>query len=241
MNIELIPAIDIIGGHCVRLQQGDYRRKTTYEADPLELARKLQAAGLQRLHIVDLDGARQQHVVNLDTLRRVSQGTMLRIDFGGGVKSEEDLKQVLDAGAEMVTVGSLAVKHPNLFAQWIETYGAQHFILGADVRNGTIPTDGWLEQSDVTLMDFIRYYYRLGVRAVLCTDIERDGMMQGPAIDLYKMILTVFPDLHLIASGGVRNMHDLCALDEVGVPAVVFGKALLEGHIKIEDLCSRKE
>lgn len=241
MNIELIPAIDIIGGHCVRLQQGDYQRKTTYEADPLELACQLEAAGVRRLHMVDLDGAREQHVVNLATLRRVAEGTRLRIDFGGGVKSEEDLKGVLDAGAGMVTVSSLAVKNPEMFTQWISTYGADRFILAADVRNGKIPTDGWLKESDVTLMDFIRYYYRQGIRAVLCTDIQRDGMMQGSAIELYKTILTEFPDLHLIASGGVRGLKDIHALDEAGVPAVVFGKALLEGHIKIKDLCSLNE
>lgn len=241
MNIELIPAIDIIGGRCVRLQQGDYERRTTYEADALDLARSLEAVGVERLHMVDLDGAREGHVVNLDLLRRVATGTGLRIDFGGGVKCEEDLRAVLDAGASMVTVSSLAVKKPEVFGRWIEVYGAEHFILAADVRNGKIPTDGWLRESDVTLMDFIRYYYRMGIRRVLCTDIERDGMMGGPATELYREILRVFPDLHLIASGGVRDVNDLRALDEAGVPAVVFGKALLEGHIKIEDLCLRNE
>lgn len=238
MNIELIPAIDLIAGRCVRLQQGDYARQTRYDADPLELALRLQAAGLRRLHMVDLDGARLRRVANVETLRRVAAGTRLTIDYGGGVKSEQDLQAVLDAGARKVTVGSMAVKRPDEFASWIETYGADTFILGADARDGLVSTDGWMEQSGVTLTAFIRHYYRLGLRQVLCTDIARDGMMQGPAVELYRQLLSEFPDLHLIASGGVRHKGDIEALAAAGVPAVVFGKALLEGKITIEELCS---
>lgn len=237
MNIELIPAIDLIGGHCVRLQQGDYARQTTYDADPLLLAQRLEKAGLRRLHMVDLDGARQGHVVNLDVLRRVAGGTSLTVDFGGGVKTEDDLRATLDAGAQMVTIGSLAVQQPALMEEWIGRWGADRFILGADARDGRVATNGWLNDSGVSLTDFIDHYYRLGLRHVLCTDIRRDGMMQGPAIPLYIDLLRQFPDLRLIASGGVRHAGDLHALEQAGVPAVVFGKALLEGKIKLEELC----
>ena len=236
MRIELIPAIDIIDGKCVRLTQGDYSSQKVYNENPVEVAREFADYGIRRLHIVDLDGAKSQHVVNLQVVEQIRSATDLVIDFGGGVKSDADLQKAFDAGADMVTIGSLAVKQPETFLRWLDIFGASRSILGADVRNGLISINGWQEEDGEQLIPFVRKYVEKGVVQVLCTDISKDGMLQGPAIELYRQVLSSFPDLHLIASGGVSSIDDIKALDEAGVPAVVFGKAIYEGKIKLSDL-----
>lgn len=236
MRIELIPAIDIIDGKCVRLTQGDYNSQKVYNENPVEVAREFADYGIRRLHIVDLDGAKSQHVVNLQVVEQIRSATDLVIDFGGGVKSDADLQKAFDAGADMVTIGSLAVKQPETFLRWLDIFGASRIILGADVRNGLISINGWQEEDGEQLIPFVRKYVEKGVVQVLCTDISKDGMLQGPAIELYRQVLSSFPDLHLIASGGVSSIDDIKALDEAGVPAVVFGKAIYEGKIKLSDL-----
>lgn len=234
--IEIIPAIDIIDGKCVRLTQGDYNQKTVYNEDPVEVAKMFEDAGIKRLHTVDLDGARSSHVVNTRVIERIATHTNLTIDFGGGIKSDEDLRKAFDAGAQMVTIGSVAVKEPELFASWTETYGGDKIILGADVKNGYISISGWLEEGEQKLMDFICHHTKNGIHNVLCTDISRDGMLQGPAIELYKDIMEHYPTLHLIASGGVSCINDIERLNEAGIPAVVFGKAIYEGRINLKEL-----
>lgn len=230
--IELIPAIDIIGGKCVRLTKGDYEQKTTYNDDPVAQAKEFESLGFKRLHIVDLDGAKSKHVVNIDILERITKETSLIVDFGGGVKTEDDIEKVFRAGAEMVTVGSIAVTEPEMFLNWLAKYGAEKIILGADVRNGKISINGWKEDSTEDLLPFLKKYTDAGVRNVLCTEISKDGTLSGPALDLYKSIMTAYPDLHLIASGGVSSNNDITALNEAGIPAVVFGKAFYEGKLK---------
>lgn len=234
--IEIIPAIDIIDGKCVRLTQGDYDQKKVYNDDPVEVAKMFEAHGIRRLHTVDLDGARSQHVVNYKTIERIADHTSLVIDFGGGIKSEEDINIAFDSGASMVTIGSIAVKKPELFEQWLERYNDNKIILGADVKNGFISINGWKEEGEEMLMPFLRNYVAKGVDNVLCTDISRDGMLKGPAIDLYKEIVAEYPNLNLIASGGVSCIEDIEALNLAGVPSVVFGKAIYEGKIKMEEL-----
>lgn len=234
--IEIIPAIDIIDGKCVRLTQGDYNQKKVYNEDPVEVAMMFEDAGIKRLHMVDLDGARSTHVVNTRVIERIATHTNLTIDFGGGIKSDEDLRKAFDAGAQMVTIGSVAVKEPELFASWVETYGGEKIILGADVKNGYISISGWLEEGEQKLMDFICHHTKNGIHNVLCTDISRDGMLQGPAIELYKDIMAHYPTLHLIASGGVSCINDIERLNDAGIPAVVFGKAIYEGRIKLKEL-----
>ena len=234
--IEIIPAIDIIDGKCVRLTQGDYNQKTVYNEDPVEVAKMFEDAGIKRLHTVDLDGARSSHVVNTRVIERIATHTNLTIDFGGGIKSDEDLRKAFDAGAQMVTIGSVAVKEPELFASWVETYGREKIILGADVKNGYISISGWLEEGEQKLMDFICHHTKNGIHNVLCTDISRDGMLQGPAIELYKDIMAHYPNLHLIASGGVSCINDIERLNDAGIPAVVFGKAIYEGRINLKEL-----
>lgn len=233
--IELIPAIDIIDGQCVRLSQGDYNSKKVY-GNPVDMAREFESLGFHRLHVVDLDGAKNKHVVNIDTLRAITHNTSLRVDFGGGVKTNEDLDRVLDAGAELVTAGSIAITHPELYMEWLEKYGADHIILGADVRNGRVSINGWLEDSDVQLTNYLERYMQAGTRNVLCTEISRDGMLSGPAILLYKDIMERYPECHLIASGGVSCIEDIRQLEANGIPAVVFGKAIYEGKIQLKDL-----
>ena len=231
--IELIPAIDIIDGQCVRLTKGDYEAKTVYSRNPVEVAKNFERMGFHRLHVVDLDGAKSHHIVNADTLRDITQATSLIVDFGGGIKSDADLSQAFEAGASMVTIGSVAVSHPELMVRWIETYGPQRIILGADVRDGLLSINGWLEQSDADVLSFIGHYHKLGIRQVLCTDIARDGTLTGPSLPLYQQIMAAYPDLHLIASGGVASDDDILRLDEAGIPAVVFGKAFYEGRLTI--------
>lgn len=236
--IELIPAIDLIDGKCVRLSQGNYDTKQVYNENPVEVAKEFEAYGIQRLHVVDLDGAASQHVVNYRVLDRIAGQTSLKIDFGGGIKSDEDLVIAFDNGAQMVTLGSVAVKHPELFDKWLGMYGSEKIILGADTKNGKIAVNGWKEESVQELMPFLADYINKGVKKVLCTDISRDGMLEGPSVNLYKQIMEAHPELHLIASGGVSGLDDILALDEAGIPAVVFGKALYEGRITLKELSS---
>lgn len=234
--IELIPAIDIIDGKCVRLSQGDYDKVKEYSASPADVAKEMEDHGITRLHVVDLDGAKSKHVVNWRTLEQIANATRLVIDFGGGVKTDDDLRIVFDCGAQMVTGGSIAVKEPETFQRWLLKYGAEKIILGADVKEGKVAVGGWLEDSDNELMAFLQHYTQQGVQKVICTEISRDGMLQGPAISLYKDILAQYPDLHLIASGGVSSMEDIEALADANVSGVIFGKALYEGRITFTDI-----
>ena len=233
--IELIPAIDIIDGKCVRLTKGDYDQKTVY-GEPLDMALEFERIGFKRLHVVDLDGAKSKHIVNDAVLKTITTGTTLTVDFGGGIKTNEDLEKTFAAGAKMVTVGSIAVTKPELFMGWLEKYGAERIILGADVRHGKISINGWKEDSDEDLLPFLKKYIDAGVKNVLCTEISKDGTLAGPAIDLYKRVTDAYPELHLIASGGVSNQADIEALDAAGIPAVVFGKAIYEGKINLKEL-----
>jgi phosphoribosylformimino-5-aminoimidazole carboxamide ribotide isomerase len=234
--IELIPAIDIIGGQCVRLAQGDYEEKKVYADNPAEMARQFESMGFKRLHVVDLDGAKSRHIVNTATLRAITSSTHLEVDFGGGIKTDADIEEAFDCGASMVTVGSVAVTDPTLFASWLTRYGADKIILGADVRDGMVSINGWKKDSGEPLLPFIKRYVDLGVTQVLCTDISRDGMLNGPAVDLYAEVMQAHPSLHLIASGGVSCNDDITDLDRHGIPAVVFGKAFYEGKINITQL-----
>lgn len=234
--IELIPAIDIIDGKCVRLSQGDYNSKKVYNENPVEVAKELEDHGIRRLHVVDLDGAASHHVVNYRTLEQIVAHTSLIVDFGGGVKSDEDLVIAFESGAQMVTGGSIAVKNPELFHHWLRTYGSEKIILGADVKDRKIAVNGWKDESACELFPFLTDYVEKGIRKVICTDISCDGMLQGPSIELYKEILEQHPDLYLIASGGVSGADDIYRLEEAGVPAVIFGKALYEGRITFKEL-----
>lgn len=236
--IELIPAIDIIDGKCVRLTKGDYATQKVYNEDPLQVAREFEAYGMTRLHVVDLDGARSKHVVNHRVLERIASGTGLTIDFGGGIKTDEDLHIAFNSGAALVTVGSIAVTQPERFLQWLSQYGADRMILGADVNKGRISINGWKEDSPEELIPFLQSYMDHGVQHVLCTEISKDGMLQGPATPLYKDIMTAFPHCRLIASGGVSGMEDIHTLNDAGIPAVVFGKAIYEGRIRLEELAT---
>ena len=235
MKIELIPAIDIINGQCVRLTKGDYDQKTVY-GKPLDMALEFERIGFKRLHVVDLDGAKSKHIVNSSVLRDITTETNLIVDFGGGIKTDEDIEKAFASGASMVTVGSIAVTQPELFIGWLGKYGAERMILGADVRHGKISINGWKEDSDEDLLPFLRKYIDAGVRNVLCTEISKDGTLAGPAIDLYSEVMAAYPDLHLIASGGVSSLDDIRALDAAGIPAVVFGKAIYEGRIDLNEL-----
>jgi len=235
MKIELIPAIDIINGQCVRLTKGDYDQKTVY-GKPLDMALEFERIGFKRLHVVDLDGAKSKHIVNSSVLRDITTETNLIVDYGGGIKTDEDIEKAFASGASMVTVGSIAVTQPELFIGWLRKYGAERMILGADVRHGKISINGWKEDSDEDLLPFLRKYIDAGVRNVLCTEISKDGTLTGPAIDLYSEVMAAYPDLHLIASGGVSSLDDIRALDAAGIPAVVFGKAIYEGRIDLNEL-----
>lgn len=234
--IELIPAIDIIDGKCVRLSQGDYESKKVYNENPVEVAKELEAHGIRRLHVVDLDGAASHHVVNYRTLEQIAVNTSLIIDFGGGIKSDEDLRIAFENGATMVTGGSVAVKNPELFCGWLQAYGPEKIILGADVKDRKIAVNGWKDESACELFPFLKEYLEKGVRKVICTDISCDGMLQGPSTTLYREVLEQYPGLFLIASGGVSCADDIRELEVAGVPAVIFGKALYEGRITLKDL-----
>lgn len=234
--IQLIPAIDLIEGQCVRLTKGDYGTRKIYNTDPLDVAKQMQDYGFTRLHIVDLDGARSSRIVNHQVLERIATHTDLTIDFGGGLKTDEDLRIANDSGASLFTIGSIAVTQPAQFLDWLARYGTARIILGADVKEGRIAIHGWQEESSDELLPFLDRYIRQGVSQVLCTDVSRDGMLQGPATSLYQEVMDAHPTLHLIASGGVSSMDDLRQLNEAGIPAVVFGKAIYEGRIRLEEL-----
>ena len=236
MKIELIPAIDIIEGQCVRLTKGDYDQKTVYRDSPAEVAREFESFGFKRLHVVDLDGAKSKHIVNDAVLNAITSNTSLTLDFGGGIKTDEDIEKAFASGAAMVTIGSIAVTQPELFMGWLEKYGSERMILGADVRHGMISINGWKEDSSEELLPFLKKYVEAGVKNVLCTEISKDGTLAGPAIDLYKKVMDTYPQLHLIASGGVSSKEDILALDKAGIPAVVFGKAIYEGKINLKEL-----
>ncbi|MDE5784356.1 MAG: 1-(5-phosphoribosyl)-5-[(5-phosphoribosylamino)methylideneamino]imidazole-4-carboxamide isomerase [Prevotella sp.] len=237
--IELIPAIDIIDGMCVRLTKGDYDQKTIY-GNPLQMARQFESIGYHRLHIVDLDGAKSKHIVNSEVLRQITLETNLVVDFGGGIKTDKDIETAFEAGASMVTIGSVAVTQPDLFKRWLNRFGPEHIILGADVRNGLISINGWKEDSTEKLLPFLQRYVDMGIKNVLCTEISKDGTLQGPATALYKEVMAAYPHLHLIASGGVSSINDIDNLEAAGIPAVVFGKAIYEGHIDLKELINRK-
>jgi phosphoribosylformimino-5-aminoimidazole carboxamide ribotide isomerase len=236
MSIEIIPAIDIIDGKCVRLSQGDYSRKTIYNEDPLEVAKMFEAYGLQRLHLVDLDGAKAHHIVNHKVLEKIALHTTLTIDFGGGLKSDRDLDIAFEAGADMITGGSVAVKTPAVMRKWIETYGSDRIILGADAADRKIAISGWTEETGLEIFAFIRQWMEKGIDQVISTDISRDGMLTGPALELYQEILLKNPGIYLIASGGVGSLQDILELEKIGIPAVIVGKAIYEGKVTLEEL-----
>jgi phosphoribosylformimino-5-aminoimidazole carboxamide ribotide isomerase len=234
--ITIIPAIDIIDGKCVRLEQGDYRLKKVYEADPLDAAKRFEDFGISRLHVVDLDGAKASHIVNYNVLERITSKTSLTVDFGGGIKSECDIKIVFDSGAAIAVIGSIAVTDRDLFQDWLFAYGPERIILGADVRDCKIAVSGWTSITEITLGDFLQYYKAMGVTQVLCTDISKDGMMQGSSVELYQQMTRDFPFMEIIASGGISSVQEIRKLNESGVSGAIIGKALYEGKIKLEEL-----
>ncbi|PQB04436.1 1-(5-phosphoribosyl)-5-[(5-phosphoribosylamino)methylideneamino]imidazole-4-carboxamide isomerase [Aureitalea marina] len=238
--MRIIPAIDIIDGKCVRLTQGDYEQKKVYNEDPLEVALEFQDHGIRYLHLVDLDGAKSKRIVNHQILEKLSTRTDLSIDFGGGIKTDEDIRIAFDCGAQQVTGGSIAVKDPDLFMGWLDSYGPDKIILGADSRDGFISTDGWLKSSDRHLLEFVQEYFDRGVRRVISTDIGRDGMLQGPATELYEHMLKSIPELKLIASGGISDISELPALAQIGCEGVIIGKAIYEGRISLSQLVNFK-
>ncbi len=235
-TMQIIPAIDLIDGKCVRLTQGDYAQKKIYNEHPLEVARQFEDAGLERLHLVDLDGARQKAVKNWKVLETIASKTKLDIDFGGGVSTEGDLQIVFDSGAAFATVGSIAVKDETEFVKWLLKFGADKFILGADVKDKMIAIHGWMETTDKSVFDFIENYINRGVQQIFCTDVSRDGKLEGPSLGLYKEIIEKFPNLFFIASGGVANVHDLNQLQDIGCSGVIIGKAIYENRISLQDL-----
>ncbi len=234
--ITIIPAIDIIDGKCVRLEQGDYRLKKVYEEDPLDAARRFEDQGVKRLHVVDLDGAKATRIINYNTLERITAKTGLMVDFGGGIKTDNDLQVVFECGAAMAVIGSIAVNDRDLFQEWLFAYGPEKIILAADVKEGHIAVSGWTDVTEIGLFDFLRYYKAMGVKQVLCTDIVKDGMLGGPSIDLYEQMVKDFPSMRIIASGGVSSVAEIIRLNEAGVAGVIIGKALYEGKIKVEEL-----
>ena len=233
--MRIIPAIDIIDGKCVRLTKGDYSTKIVYNENPLEVAKEFEANGIKHLHLVDLDGAKSKRIVNHKILERIASATNLSIDFGGGLKSDEDLKIALESGANQITGGSIAAKNRPVFLDWIKQYGGEKIILGADCMNRKIATDGWLESSELDIIEFIQNYELEGVQYVICTDISKDGMLQGPSIDLYKEIIEV-SKVKLIASGGIANLQDLIDLKEIGCEGAILGKAIYEGKVTLKEL-----
>lgn len=233
--IEIIPAIDLIDGKCVRLSQGDYDQKIIYNENPLEVAKMFADSGIKRLHLVDLDGAKAHHIVNHKVLEQIATQTSLIIDFGGGLKSDNDLRIAYESGAQMITGGSIAVRNPEIFKSWITKYGSEKIILGADVNNEKIAVGGWLETTEIDLLPFVEEYMQLGITKVICTDISKDGMLQGPAFELYNKMLVAKPEMYLIASGGVSSIEDVEKLNDANIPAVIIGKAIYEGKIRMAD------
>lgn len=234
--MEIIPAIDIIDGKCVRLTQGDYAQKTVYNENPLEVAKEFEGAGVKRLHLVDLDGAKAGTVQNWKVLQTIAANTSLVIDFGGGIKQEKDLAIVFESGAAYATIGSLAVKSPQLFVEWLAAYGADKFLLGADVKDRKIAVAGWLETTELNILDFLGDYLSKGVQQVFCTDVSKDGKLEGPSLGLYQEILAKYPQAYFIASGGVSSMQDLHALQSIGCAGAIVGKAIYEGRITLDEL-----
>ena len=234
--IEIIPAIDIIDGKCVRLSQGDYNQKKVYNENPVEVARMFEEAGIRRLHLVDLDGAKAKRIVNHSILEKIATNTSLIIDFGGGVQSDADIDIAFNSGASMVTGGSIAVRDKELFTSWINKYGTDKIILGADCKDHKIAVSGWQESTSLDIIPFIDGYKQNGISKVVCTDISKDGMLQGPSVDLYKEILNLMPDLYLIASGGIGCFQDILDLEAAAVPAVILGKAIYENKVTLSDL-----
>ena len=235
-KIEIIPAIDLIDGKCVRLSQGDYNQKTVYNENPLEVAKMFEAAGITRLHLVDLDGAKAKHIVNHKVLETIATKTNLIIDFGGGLKTDKDLEIAFNSGAKMVTGGSIAVKERETFLSWLEKFGSEKIILGADAKNGNIAVGGWLETTELPVVEFISGFYKMGISKVISTDISRDGMLTGPAFELYQNIMDRLPGIEIIASGGIATMSDILKLDEMGVPGVITGKAIYENKISLKEI-----
>lgn len=231
--MQIIPAIDIIDGKCVRLTQGDYQQKKVYNENPLEVAKQFEANGIKRLHLVDLDGAKASRIINHKVLADIASNTQLHIDFGGGLKSNEDVKIAFESGAHQITGGTVAVKQPGLFLSWLEKYGADRVILGADVKEGYVAISGWQEQSDLELFAFLKSYLEKGIKYVICTDISRDGLLQGSALELYRKIKATFPALNLIASGGVTSEQEVKALRAIGCYGTIIGKAIYEGRISL--------
>ncbi len=231
--IEIIPAIDVIEGKCVRLTQGDFSRKKVYSANPLETAKEFEQKGIKRLHVVDLDGAKFGKVTNLNVLEEIAANTNLTIDFGGGIKSDDDINSVFDAGAQIATVGSVAVKEPDKFFGWLEKFGGEKILLGADVKAGKIAINGWQKMTEIEILPFLKEYYAKGVTNVFVTDISKDGLLEGTATELYAEILENLPRLNLIASGGVSSSEDIAELEKIGCAGVIIGKAIYEGRIKI--------
>jgi phosphoribosylformimino-5-aminoimidazole carboxamide ribotide isomerase len=234
--MRIIPAIDIIEGKCVRLTQGDYGQKKVYNEDPLEVAKEFEDAGFQYLHLVDLDGAKAKHIVNWKVLEKLAAQTSLNIDFGGGIKSDEDVRIAFECGAKQITGGSIAAQNQELFLSWLEKYGADKIILGADAKDGKIAVSGWQEATDLEVTEFIQSYQEKGIEYVICTDISKDGMLQGAANELYEKILSENPDTKLIASGGVSSMDDVLRLKEIGLEGCIIGKAIYEKKIRLDDL-----
>ena len=235
--MRIIPAIDIIEGKCVRLSKGDYSTKKIYNEDPLEVAQEFEDAGLQYLHLVDLDGAKEKHIVNWRVLEKLAGKTNLQIDFGGGIKSDDDLRIAFECGAHQITGGSIAVKEPVTFTSWITKYGAEKIILGADAHEGKIAVSGWQESSELEIGQFIQDHVNKGIEYVISTDIAKDGMLEGPSFDLYRKLLERMPELKLIASGGVSSMDDLYQLKELNLDGAIVGKAIYEGRIDLFELC----
>jgi phosphoribosylformimino-5-aminoimidazole carboxamide ribotide isomerase len=236
--MQIIPAIDLIDGKCVRLTEGDYTQKKIYNEDPLEVAKAFEGNGLMRLHLVDLDGAKAGEVVNWKVLEKIANQTALQIDFGGGIKKEATLKTVFDTGASYATIGSLAVKNRAVFEEWIERFGAEVFMLGADVYEEKIAIGGWIEKTNIDVFEFMQSYINKGISQLFCTDIQKDGKLEGPSTNLYKKIIAQFPALHLIASGGVSNIEDLRILREIGCSGAIVGKAIYENRITLKELAS---
>lgn len=234
--MKIIPAIDIIDGKCVRLTQGDYAQKKVYNENPLEVAKEFEAAGITNLHLVDLDGAKASRIINYKVLEKIASQTSLKIDFGGGLKSNEDVKIAFESGANQITGGTIAVKKPEVFLSWLQKYGSEKIILGADVKNGKIATNGWQEESDIELLDFLEIYLEGGIEYVICTDISKDGLLKGSAIDLYAKIKHEFPNIKLIASGGVVSIRELEKLKSLNMEGAIIGKAIYEGKILLPDL-----
>ncbi len=234
--MTIIPAIDIIEGKCVRLTQGDYMQKKVYNENPLEVAKQFEDSGIIRLHLVDLDGARAGRIVNWKVLESIAAKTTLAIDFGGGIKTEKDIEIIFDSGGAIAAIGSIAIKQAELFYQWLQKYGGEKILLGADVKDEKMVIHGWTEQTETDIFDFLQENINQGLKQAFCTDVSKDGLLQGPSLDLYKKIIEKFPDLYFIASGGVSSLNDLVQLKEIGCKGAIVGKAIYEGKIKIKDL-----